>query len=51
MRITTVGIDLANDVFQIHAADEYYRAISKRPPKLRSDGNLFRHPATVPDRH
>jgi len=33
MKITTIGIDLAKNVFQIHGIDQYGKVISKKQLK------------------
>jgi transposase len=45
MKITTVGIDLAKNVFQIHAVDEYGKAVLKKQLKREQMAAFF---ATLP---
>ncbi len=33
MKITTIGIDLAKNVFQVHGVDEHGRAVFNKPLK------------------
>ncbi len=50
MNVTTLGIDLAKNVFQLHGVDRHGKTVlTKRVTrmKLRGDG---REPAALPDR-
>jgi transposase len=33
MKITTVGIDLAKNVFQVHGVNEHGKTVLKKPPR------------------
>jgi hypothetical protein len=44
MKITTVGIDLAKTVFQIHGVDERGKAVRRQPPNsIRARGTSIPH--------
>ena len=41
MKITTVGIDLAKNVFQVHGVDERGKAVLKKPLKREQVASFF----------
>lgn len=41
MKITTIGLDLAKDVFQIHAVDEYGKVVQKKKLKRKEMPTYF----------
>ena len=51
MKITTIGIDLAKNVFQVHGVDERARRCSKKQLKRDQVLPFFANLAAVPDRH
>ncbi len=44
MKITTVGIDLAKNVFQLHGVDVRGKAVLKKPLKRDQALPFFTHP-------
>ncbi len=38
MKVTTVGIDLAKNVFQLHGINEYGKTVISRPLKMNFSG-------------
>ena len=51
MKITTIGIDLAKAVFQIHGVDERGKVVAAQATQARRDVELLRQPGAMPDRH
>ena len=51
MKVTTVGIDLAKNVFQVHGVDERGKVVLRKQLKRERGGSVLRQPAAVPDRH
>ena len=51
MEITTIGLDLAKQVFQVHGVDEAGHVVVQAPPPARSGHHLLRLAAILPDRH
>ncbi len=41
MKITTVGIDLAKNVFQVHGVDERGKAVLRKPLKREQVASFF----------
>jgi len=41
MQITTVGLDLAKNVFQVHAVDEVGRSVVRRRLRRAEVGDFF----------
>ncbi len=48
--VTTVGIDLAKNVFSLHGVDELGRSFCSAPLRRAQVGGWW-HTAAVPDRH
>jgi len=51
MKITTVGIDLARNVFQVHAVDERGAVVLRKQLRRDQMTAFFREPAALCDRH
>ncbi len=51
MKITTVGIDLAKNVFQVHGVDEHGKAVLRKQLRRDQVDGLLRQPSAVLDRH
>jgi transposase len=51
MNITTVGIDLAKNVFQVHGVDARGKVVLRRQLRREQVAPYFVKPAAVPDRH
>jgi hypothetical protein len=51
MNITTVGIDLAKNVFRVHAVDVRGKAVLRKQLKKGPGEIVFREPASLLDRH
>ena len=49
MKITTIGIDLAKNVFQVHGVDERGRAVLKKQLKRDQMAAFFAKLPAVPD--
>jgi hypothetical protein len=49
MKITTIGIDLAKNVFQVHGVDERGKAVLKKQLKRDQMAVFFAKTAGVPD--
>lgn len=41
MKISTIGIDLAKDIFQVHAVDERGKVVQKKKLKRKEVGTFF----------
>eukprot|EP01041_Mallomonas_annulata_P019182 gene19183-biopygen12245 len=41
MKITTIGIDLAKNVFQVHGVDEHGKAVLNKPLKREQMASFF----------
>jgi hypothetical protein len=50
MQITTIGIDLAKNVFQVHGANEREKAVLRKQLRPRASLGILRQPPGVPDR-
>jgi transposase len=44
MKITTVGCDLAKNVFQVHGVDEHGKVVLKKQLRRRQVAEFFAHP-------
>ena len=44
MKITTVGIDLAKNVFQVHGVDEHGKAVLRKQLKRKENSWLLKVP-------
>ncbi len=42
MKIMTIGIDLAKEVFQFHGVDEQGNTVLRKPLKRKDRGNFLR---------
>ena len=51
MKITSIGIDLAKNVFQVHGVDEHGKAVFNKPLKREQMAAFFVNPARLPDWH
>ena len=51
MKITTIGIDLAKNVFQVHGVDAHGKAVLRKQLKREQMVDVLRQAAAVPDRH
>ena len=51
MKITTVGIDLAKNVFQVHGVDERGKVVLRKQLRRDQMARVLRQSAAVPDRH
>jgi len=51
MKITTIGLDLAKNIFQIHGVDQHGKTIVRKQFKRAEMSPLLRQSALVPDRH
>ena len=51
MNITTIGIDLAKNVFQVHGTDARGKAVLRKALTPLADGAVFRAAAAVLNRH
>ena len=51
MKITNVGIDLARNVFQVHAVDERGAVVLRKQLRRDQMTAFFREPAALCDRH
>ena len=51
MKITTVGIDLAKNVFQVHGVDEQGKAVLRKQLKRKEVASFFANLPALPDRH
>ena len=49
MKITTIGIDLAKEVFQIHGVDSQGKTVLRKQPKR--NGKVFCQSGTLPNWH
>ena len=47
MKLTTIGIDLAKNVFQVHGVDQHGKTVLKKQLK-RDDGDLLCQHTTLP---
>ena len=50
MNITTVGIDLAKNVFQVHGIDQHGKVVLKKQLKRAQVAPFFRQPFCLLDR-
>ena len=50
MNVTTIGIDLAKLVFQVHGVDDHGNAVIRKQLKRTEVANFFAQLAGVPDR-
>jgi transposase len=51
MEITTIGLDLAKNVFQVHGVNERGKAVLRKQLKRDQVCSLLREPAAVPRGH
>ena len=51
MKMTTVGIDLAKNVIQVHGVDERGKAVLRKPLKREQVASFFATLPPLPDRH
>ncbi len=51
MKITTVGLDLAKNVFQVHAIDDAGEVIVRRSLRRRQGDVVLRQVGALSDRH
>ena len=49
--ITTIGLDIAKSVFQVHGTDAAGQVVIRRQLKRRYVLTFFRRVAAMPDRH
>jgi len=49
--ITTIGLDIAKSVFQVHGVDAAGQVVIRRQLKRRYVLTFFRRVAAMPDRH
>lgn len=49
MKVTTVGIDLAKNVLQLHGVDERGKTVLRKQLKRDQGGCVLRQSAAVPD--
>ena len=51
MKITTVDIDLAKNVFQVHGIDDAWQGSAEEANAARPDGRVLRQTAALSDGH
>jgi transposase len=51
MKVATIGIDLAKNVFQIHGVDPHGHSVLRKQLKRAQLFTFFCQPPTRPDRH
>ena len=51
MKITTIGVDLAKAVLQVHGVDEHGQVGLRKQLKRKGCGELLRESRALPDRH
>jgi transposase len=51
MQVTTIGLDLAKHVFQIHGIDAAEKVVVRRQLRRSQMMAFFEAPASMPDRH
>ena len=49
--ITTIGLDIAKSVFQVHGVDAAGQVVVRRQLKRRLRPGVLREAAAMPDRH
>lgn len=42
MKLTTIGLDLAKNVFQVHGIDEHGKVLGEEAASPGPDGDVFR---------
>ena len=51
MQITTIGLDIAKNVFQVHGIDAAEKVVVRKRLRRRQVLEFFQSVAAVPDRH
>ena len=50
MQVTTIGLDIAKNVFQVHGVDAHGRVVLRRRLSRSQGAGVLRQPAALPGR-